>query len=142
WGQGGSIADTTVAGKTVKLMNLVNYQGVDVSGPNGASTDTTPAPINATGKTFLHISYWTANATTLSVDVINATTDTFGTTGATVTFTGLTQNAWTDLEVPMPSGFDMSTIRQLKFTNQTTSQLASSTFGSDVQIYMDNIYFH
>ena len=121
-------------------MTLVNYQGVDISGPNGAQTDTAPAPLSASGKTYMHISYWTADGSTLCVDVINAATDTFGTTGATVAFSGLTQNAWADLEVPMPTGFDMTTMRQLKFTNESTA--GSNSFGSTAHFYLDNIYFH
>lgn len=140
WGQGGAISDYAVGGKNLKLMNLVNYQGVDISGPYGASTDTAPAPMDATGQTYLHISYWTPNATVLSVDVINATSETWHTTGAVKTFTGLTQFAWTDLEIPMPAGFDMSTLRQIKFTNETNAE--SNVFGNPVAIYMDNIYFH
>jgi hypothetical protein len=140
WGQGGSISAVTVAGKSIKLMNLVNYQGIDISGPNGAPADSAPAPLNASGMTYLHISYWTPDSTALSVDVINATTDTFAQAGATVTFASLAKGAWTDLEVPMPAGFDMTTLRQIKFTNESVA--GSNSFGAAANIYLDNIYFH
>ncbi len=140
WGQQSSLSDATIAGKTVKLLSLVNYQGIDLSGPNGASTDTSPAPWNATGMTTLHLSYWTHGGTVLSVDLINATTETFATAGATVTFTNLAQDKWTDLEVPIPTGFDVTTLRQIKFTNETVA--GSNTFGTPANFYLDNIYFH
>jgi len=121
WGQGGSIADVVVASKTIKLMNLVNYQGVNVSptgGPAGA--------IDITGKATLHISYWTADGTSLQVFPINAATEYSIDAGT------LTQGAWTDLEIPIDQvGFDLTTLRQLKFVT-----------GAPGHFYLDNIYFH
>ena len=124
WGQGGSIADATVAGKTIKLMNLVNYQGINIASPNGDKTD--PGAANITGKSTLHISYWTANGTSFNFSPINNSGEYAIPSGT------LTQGAWTDLELPVTqSGFDLTTIRQLKFDTSTPEV-----------IYLDNIYFH
>ncbi len=124
WGQGGSIADATIAGKTIKLMNLVNYQGVNISSPNGATTD--PGVLDLTGKNVLHISYWTADGTSLQVFPINAATEYSIDAGT------LTQGAWADLEIPIDqAGFDLTTLRQLKFVT-----------GAPGHFYLDNIYFH
>jgi hypothetical protein len=143
WGQGGSISDTVVGGRTIKLMNLVNYQGVDISGPNGDPGETHPGPIDATGMSFLHISYWTANGTTLSVDLINNAAETFTMPSASssqVTF-AVTQGAWAELNIPLPAGFtDLTTIRQIKFTNQTDA-IHNGAFGPAGVFYLDNLYF-
>jgi len=124
WGQGGSIADAVIATKTIKLLNLVNYQGVNISSPNGATTD--PGVIDITGKNILHISYWTADGTNLQVFPINGTGEFSIDAGA------LTQGAWADLDIPIDqAGFDLATIRQLKFVTSAAGHF-----------YLDNIYFH
>ncbi len=121
WGQGGSITDALIAGKTIKLMDLVNYQGINVS-PTGG----TPGALDITGKNTLHISYWTPDGTALNVYPINATSEYAIDAGP------LTQGAWTDLEIPITqSGFDLTTIRQLKFDTTAAGHF-----------YLDNIYFH
>ncbi|MCE1205662.1 MAG: Ig-like domain-containing protein [Holophagaceae bacterium] len=121
WGQGGSIADVVVAAKTIKLMNLVNYQGINVSPTGGAA-----GSLNITGKTTLHISYWTPDGTNLKVYPINASGE-YG-----IDAGPLTQGVWTDLEIPITQGgFDLTTIRQLKFDTTSAGHF-----------YLDNIYFH
>ncbi|WP_243322576.1 Ig-like domain-containing protein [Geothrix sp. SG200] len=121
WGQGGSISDATVAGKTIKLMNLVNYQGINVSPTGGVA-----GALDITGKNTLHISYWTPDGASINVYPINAATEYAIPSGP------LTQGAWADLEIPITqSGFDLTTIRQLKF---------DTTSGG--RFYLDNIYFH
>jgi hypothetical protein len=121
WGQGGSIADAVIAGKTIKLMNLVNYQGINVS-PTGGPANA----IDITGKNTLHISYWSADGTHLKVYPINAAGE-YGIDVGTIT-----QGAWTDLEIPIDqAGFDLTTIRQLKFDTTAAGHF-----------YLDNIYFH
>ena len=122
WGQGGSIADAVVATKTIKLLNLVNYQGVNVS-PDGSAT----GALNITGKNTLHISYWTSNGTSLIFSPINAAAEYPINVGA------ITQNAWTELEIPInQAGFSLASIRQLKF----------ETNSGQGNFYLDNIYFH
>ena len=121
WGQGGSIADAVIATKTIKLMNLVNYQGVNVS-PTGSTT----GAIDIMGKATLHISYWTADGTNLQVFPIN------GAGEYSIDAGTLTQGAWVDLEIPInQAGFDLTTLRQLKFVASAAGHF-----------YMDNIYFH
>ena len=125
WGQGGSIAPFAAGTANVWLMNLVNYQGINISSPDGKTTDT--GVLDITGKSTLHISYWTANGTKFNFYPINAATDTYAIDSGT-----LTHGAWTDLELPITqAGFDLTTIRQLKF-DTTTAEV----------IYLDNIYFH
>jgi hypothetical protein len=129
WGQSGSMTAYTAGSASIWLMNLINYQGIDISGPNGDSTDTAPAPISIAGKTTLHISYWTPDGTAFTVVPIDANDTQEGNPIPSGT---LTQNAWTDLDLSFTgTGFDPTTLRQIKFVTTATENL-----------YMDNIYFH
>ena len=128
WSQGGSITDAVVGGATVKLMNLVNYQGIAIS-TNGGDTIANGATghLDLTGKNTLHLSYWTANGTSMTFTPIDELDHEFPIASGT-----LTQGAWTDLELPITNaGFDLSSVRQLKFVAPTAEV-----------IYLDNIYFH
>jgi hypothetical protein len=121
WGQGGSISDAVVATRTIKLMNLVNYQGVNVS-PDGSAT----GAIDITGRNRLHISYWTADGSNLQVFPINAAGE------YSIDVGPITRNGWTDLVITINQpGFSLTSIRQLKF--ETTSP---------GRFYLDNIYFY
>lgn len=122
WGQGGSISDFVVGAGTLKFLNLVNYQGVNIS-PDGEAT----GALNITGRNTLHISYWTADGTSLRISPINATTE------YPIIVSSITRNGWTELEIPInQAGFSLTSIRQLKF--ETTTGLG--------RFYLDNIYFH
>ena len=123
WGQGGSMSDFVAGSKTVKKLDLNLYQGIAISSNGGDAAGT--GVLNVTGKDVLHVSYWTANGTSFRFFPINATAETPISSGT------LVQGAWTDLELTIPAGFDLSTLRQLKF-DTTTAQV----------IYLDNIYFH
>lgn len=125
WGQGGSLTDTTVAGKTIKLLALKTngtdiYQGVDFSGNLQ----------DISSKNTLHISYWTTDATDLNIYPIN-------TGGAApheylISAGTLTKNAWAEIDITInQASFDLTTIQQLKFTASAAGNL-----------YLDNIYFH
>lgn len=121
WGQGGSISDAVVATRTIKLMNLVNYQGVNVS-PDGSAT----GAIDITGRNRLHISYWTADGTDLQVFPINAAGE------YSIDAGPITRNGWTDLVITINQpGFSLTSIRQLKFVTTSPGRF-----------YLDNIYFY
>lgn len=122
WGQGGSISDFDVNGGTVKFLNLVNYQGINIS-PDGLAA----GAIDITGRNTLHISYWTADGASLVISPINADGE------YAITVTPITQNGWTSLEIPInQAGFSLTSIRQLKFETTTGTG----------RFYLDNIYFH
>jgi hypothetical protein len=121
WGQGGSISDFVIGTGTVKFLNLVNYQGINIS-PDGLAA----GAIDITGRNTLHISYWTADGQSLVISPINADGE------YPITVSSITQNGWTSLEIPINQpGFSLTSIRQLKF--ETTTGLG--------RFYLDNIYF-
>jgi len=128
WGQGGSITDNTVDGKTIKLLDLVNYQGIAIDEESG---------LDISGKTTLHISYWTPDATKISVYPI----DLDSSEEQLVTDT-LVQNEWASLEIDLSNAenVDLSKLMQLKITGQTN--IGGANEDGACTIYMDNIYFH
>ena len=119
WGQSGSLTNTTVDGTTVKLLDLDDYQGVAIDEENG---------IDITGKSTLHISYWTPDATVMDVTAIDGGTEIPHTTET------LTTGEWSELEIDFSDIDDLTNVIQLKFDVQNN--------GNTCQIYMDNIYFH
>ncbi|MDR3673298.1 MAG: Ig-like domain-containing protein [Holophaga sp.] len=129
WGQSGAITSFPAGSATFWLMDLINYQGIDISGPNGDPTDAAPAPLSINGKLHLHISYWTPDGTAFSFYPVDATNTQ---QSSAVSYGSLVQNTWTDLELNCNlSGFDPTTLRQLVFSTTATEH-----------IYLDNIYFH
>ncbi|MGM0369313.1 MAG: carboxypeptidase regulatory-like domain-containing protein [Bacillota bacterium] len=128
WGQSGSLTDTTVDESTVKLLDLEDFQGVAINEDEG---------IDVSDKDKLHISYWTPDASKISVYPI----DLDGNTEQIVTET-LTQDEWTSLEIDISEveDIDLEKIMQLKFT-AATSEGGSEDEGA-ATIYLDNIYFY
>ncbi len=129
WGQAGSITDASIAGKTIKLLDLkVNsggaaYQGVAIDETNG---------INITGKTKLHMSIWTANGQQFSVYAISSGAEQQLLTGP------LTKNQWNDIVIDIATS-DFTKVIQLKFTAAT--DIGGPENVAVGQYYLDNIYF-
>jgi len=118
WGQSSSITDYVVGTATIKKLNLINYQGIQISGGG----------IDITGKNILHISYWTPDGVSFNISPIIPGPVEYAIPSGT-----LTQGAWTDLEIPIDKpGFSLTNIIQLKFDNTP----------GPATIYLDNIYFH
>ena len=126
WGQAGSISDFAVGttGKSVKKLDLQNYQGVDFSG-NVQNIGT---------KVNLHFSYWTMSSSKFSVYAIS-TGD--GTQVVTSAMTG--DGAWHEMDVTV-SPADATKIKQLKFT--AANAVGGSETAAKAIIYLDNVYFH
>lgn len=114
WGQGGSLTDTTVDGKTVKLLDLVDYQGISFG-----------ADLDITGKTTLHMSIWTLDGGAFDVFAISSNPEALDSTG------NLIVGSWTDVEIDCSVTTDITAVIQLKFAG-----------GTGADYYIDNIYFH
>lgn len=123
WGQAGSITNATIAGKTIKLLDLQNYQGVAIDETNG---------IDITGKTKLHMSIWTTNGQQFSVYAISSGTEQQLLTGT------INKGVWNDIVIDV-STEDLTKVIQLKFTAATT--LGGAMDVAVGKYYLDNIYF-
>ena len=124
WNQASTLADATVATKTVKLLTMASngsaiYQGVDFSG----------TAQNITSKPKLHLDYWTGNGQDLSITAIASTTTL--PTEAPISIGAITKNGWTSVDVDFSAVSGISSTIQLKITANTAGIF-----------YLDNIYFH
>jgi hypothetical protein len=113
WGQATVTSIVQVQGNNTLKMAGLNYQGIEL----GSSQ-------NASDMDFLHLDFWTANSTALSVFLISP--------GPVETGYSLTvpTSGWTSINIPLSSfsPVDLSDVIQLKFDGNG-------------DIYLDNIYF-
>jgi hypothetical protein len=119
WGQSTVFSEETIdGGKVIKLQGL-NYQGIEMDPSYAVSQD-------VSGKTALHVDYWTADSTAFNVFLIS-------TGPAQVAYSvPVTTGSWQSLEIPLSTysdgGVDLSDVIQMKFDGDGT-------------VYLDNIYF-
>lgn len=123
WGQGTQATQVEIDGNnTLKYTNL-NYQGTDFSGNNQ----------NVNGMNYLHIDYWTSNATELKFYIINATTAAAGEKFFDFDAEdGIITNQWVSKDIPLThftdQGFSLDDVMQFKVVGNGT-------------LFLDNIYF-
>jgi len=115
WGQSTSVSQETIAGNNTLVYSALNYQGIELAGS-----------IDASGKQFVHLDYWTANSTLLNIYLISP--------GPMETPYSLPvpTSGWNSVDIPLSSFssvVDLTDIFQLKFDG-----------GGD--IYLDNLYFY
>ncbi len=119
WGQSTDATQTTIVGNNTLSYATFNYQGVDIGG-DGVS-------INASTYEFLHLDYYSSNASVLRVFLISNGTETPYT--LTVPTSG-----WNSIDIAL-SAFtpvNLSAVIQLKFDGGDGAS----------NVYLDNIYFH
>ena len=116
WGQATAVSNQTIAGDDVLLYSGLNYQGTDFSGN----------PQDVSGKSFLHIDYYTANSSTLNVYIISP-----GPVETAYALTVPSSADWTSIDIPLSSfsPVDLANIVQFKFDGNG-------------DIYLDNMYFY
>lgn len=122
WGQATVVTQTSIAGNNTLVYTGLNYQGLQI-GSNQ----------NVSGKTFLHLDYYTANSTALNVYLICPP----GSPGGQAPWEKAyalpipTANGWNSVDIPL-SHFQpqvaLNNVFQLKFDGNGT-------------IYLDNILF-
>lgn len=114
WGQATQVTEVDIDGSlTIKYENL-NYQGIDYGGNKQDVSD----------KEFLHLDYWTHNATSLSVFLISPgpRENPFA--------IDIVQQSWQSLKIPLSNytAVDLTDTFQMKFEGNGT-------------VYIDNIFF-
>jgi hypothetical protein len=137
FGNGPTETDIQIAGNNVKEYGNLTFAGVNISN-NLPAKD-----IDATAMTFFHVDYWTPDATTFGVKLVdfgaNGTFDGPPTDPAgELDFTPV-KGQWNSLEMPLSQfvAAGLTTrahIAQVIFVGSTTA--AGST------VYVDNVYFH
>ena len=122
WGQGGSITDTDIGGATLKVLDLRDYQGIEIGGDG--------AGIDITGKLTLYFDYYTEDGTEFSVAAIDGGTENLLSVGA------ITQGSWQTGSVTLNPVADPADVYQIKFTGAPNG--ANGDAGT---FWLDNIYF-
>lgn len=115
WGQSTQVSQLDIAGnKTLRYTNL-NYQGTQFA-----------SGLNVTGMALLHVDFWTANSTALSVYIISP-----GPVEKPYALP-ISQNQWVSVDIPLSfftnPTVDLSNVIQFKFEGNGT-------------VYLDNLYF-
>jgi hypothetical protein len=114
WGQSTVTTVEMIEGNNTLKMAGLNYQGIQY------------AVQDVSGKTTLHLDYWTADATTFDVFLISE-----GPLETSYTIT-TTQGGWQSVEIPLSeysSVVDLTKAFQFKFVGSGT-------------VYLDNLYFN
>jgi len=114
WGQSTVTTVEMIEGNNTLKMAGLNYQGIQY------------AVQDVSGKTTLHLDYWTADATTLDVFLISE-----GPLETSYTIT-TTQGGWQSVDIPLSeysSVVDLTKAFQFKFVGSGT-------------VYIDNLYFN
>ena len=114
WGQSTVTTVEMIEGNNTLKMAGLNYQGIQY------------AVQDVSGKTTLHLDYWTADATTLDVFLISE-----GPLETSYTIT-TTQGGWQSIDIPLSeysSVVDLTKAFQFKFVGSGT-------------VYIDNLYFN
>ncbi len=125
WGQSTVVTQTPIVGNNTLRYANFNYQGIHI----GASPPATN-PQNVSAYTSLHLDYYSVNATTLRVFLINIG-------GAEAPFIlNVPTAGWNSVDIPLTSfaGVNLSSVGQFKFDN------GGAPASGD--IFIDNIYFH
>ena len=123
WGQSTVVTiDSVVAESNVLLYENLNYQGTNLGGADGVDQDLTIAE-------YLHIDFWTPNATALNFVLISRTT------GEQAYALPVATEEWVSVEIPLSHftdlGLGLSDIYQFKVDGGDGNTI----------VYFDNIYF-
>ncbi len=123
WGQTTIVTvDHDVAGDNTLLYENLNYQGTNLGHFDGADQD-------VSGYGYIHVDFWTPNATALDFYLISSTPQAEFPYSLPVTL-----EEWVSVDIPLShySGINLEAIYQFKVTGGN---------GSTV-VYFDNWYFH
>lgn len=114
WGQTTNVSLQPIAGN-----NTLRYGGLDYQ---GLALD---APLDVSGKAFLHLDFYSANSTSLKVYLISP-----GPTETPYTLTVPTVGGWNSVDIPLS-----------QFAPVNLSNLIQLKFDGNGDIYLDNILF-
>jgi len=129
WGQTTVLEEETIAGNLVKKYSTFNFTGIE---PTGGT-------IEASSMTYINFNYWTSDATSLKVKLVDYNGDgSWGddNTEAEVEKT-VTAGSWGILSIPFTDFTDITA--GISFND--IGQIVLSATGATNPVYIDNIYF-
>ncbi len=120
WGQTTTLETIEIDGNNTLLYGALNYTGIVTDYGN---------PTDVSGLTHVHFDYWTNDATSLALKLVNTTLDPVQEDIESVS--GITQGSWVSVDIPLSDyALDLSGITQLLFES------------SGATVYIDNLYFY
>lgn len=119
WGQATVVSEVPIEGNNTLKYEGLNYQGTQLA---------TNQDVSSFG--FLHLDYYTANASSLSIFLISPGPAQTSYT-LTVPTAGASASGWSSVDIPLSAfaGVDLTNLNQLMFVGSGT-------------VFIDNIYFH
>ncbi|MCF7824657.1 MAG: T9SS type A sorting domain-containing protein, partial [Candidatus Marinimicrobia bacterium] len=120
WGQATVFSEITLEGNNTILLSGLNYQGINIGSTDGGVGN------DFSGLGFLHIDFWTANATQLELYLISLSS------GERSSVLDIKTAKWVSVDIPLKEyldqGLTLNDIHQYKFVG-------------DGDVYVDNLYF-
>ncbi|MDO7171542.1 hypothetical protein [Mariniflexile sp. AS56] len=123
WGQSTTLSTITINGNNIWKYEAMNYTGIVTDYGN---------PTNLAGFKFVHIDYFTPDATTLGLKLVNTSYGDGDPLKEDIELvSNLTRGTWVSVDIPLANySTDVSAITQLVFES------------SGATVYIDNLYFH
>lgn len=123
WGQSTTLTSVNVQGNNTWLYESLNYTGIVTDYSN---------PTDLTGMTFVHFDYFTPDATTLGLKLVNTTKNDGDPLKEDIEYVpSVTLGTWVSVDIPLSVyTTDISAITQIIFES------------SGAKVYIDNLYFY
>tara|TARA_R110002049_G_scaffold292252_2_gene476643 strand:- start:28110 stop:30194 length:2085 start_codon:yes stop_codon:yes gene_type:complete len=123
WGQSTTLATPDIDGNNMWLYEALNYTGIVTNYDN---------PTNLSGFTYVHFDYFTPDATTLGLKLVNTTYGDGDPLKEDIeNLSSITLGTWVSVDIPLVNyTTDIAAITQLLFES------------SGAKVYIDNLYFH
>ena len=125
-----TLKDTTIASDNMKWYSNLDFVGIEATGSN---------LIDASGMNFFHIDFWSSNATTFRVKLVDFGADkAYGggdDTEHEVVYTNPAQNEWVQWHIPL------SNFTNLKGKTSIAQIIFSAVPAGSANIYVDNVLF-
>ncbi len=114
WGQETVVSEVSIAGDNALLLSGLNYQGIQLEKAQDVS-----------GLDFLHIDFWTSDATALNTFLISS--------GPVETAFALAvpTSGWTSMDIPLSA-----------FAPVNLTDVVQFKFDGNGDVYLDNLYFY
>jgi len=122
WGQSTVLTDFTIGDDNILKYDYLNYSGIVTDYGN---------PTDLSGMEFVHFDFWTNDAETFGLKIVNTNEPEGATKESEVVITDITEGEWVSVDIPLTD----------YTTNMTAiTQLVLSSSG--VTVFIDNFYFY
>jgi hypothetical protein len=122
WGQSTVLTNATIGSNGMLKYSLLNYTGIVTDYGNAT---------NLSAMQYVHFDYWTPDATSLGIKIVNTSIPSGPTKESQVDLSTITRMSWVSIDIPLS---DFTTDRS------AITQLVLASSGGTV--FIDNLYFY